>query len=158
MSKTVSLGLLMAVIILATLSASPVHAVGEGNEQLAPAEGQYIVVFKDSVANPGAAAKETAKKHDLTLKHIYQAALKGFSAEVPEGRLRALEKDPKVAYVEAEQLAQAFPQQLPTGIDRVDAEPTSPTIDPDDTASSAISEKLSIMSTSGASPDLDQAT
>ena len=54
-------------------------------------------------------------------------ALKGFSAEgVSKGQLNKLMKDPMVAYGEADQLVQASPQQLPTGIDRVDAEPTTP--------------------------------
>ena len=126
MREAVSLGFLTALILITALASSHVYGGGHGPDELALAAGQYIVVFKDSVDDPDAAAKNTAKKHDLTLKQVYKVALKGFSAEVPNGRLHALEKDPKVAYVEADQLVQAFPQDLPTGIHRVDAEPNGP--------------------------------
>jgi len=61
--------------------------------------GQYIVVLLDDV-QPSAVANEIAGEHGLRLLHVYSHALNGFAAQVPEGRLHALEKDPRVAFVE----------------------------------------------------------
>ncbi len=41
---------------------------------------------------------------------------------VPPGRLIALQRDPRVAYVEPNQVFKVNAQVLPTGIDRIDAE------------------------------------
>ncbi|NIM47711.1 MAG: hypothetical protein GTN62_00125, partial [Gemmatimonadales bacterium] len=62
--------------------------------------GQYIVVFNDDVKEPVQLALQLAAAHGLTMRHTYQHTIKGFSAVVPEGRLRALEQHPMVQYVE----------------------------------------------------------
>jgi len=84
---------------------------------------RYIVVLKgDDVPNAPAAAEAVARAHGLQVGHVYQHALKGFSAAVPAGRLGALARDPRVAYVEPDLVMQAFAQALPTGINRIDGE------------------------------------
>ncbi|MCH7793896.1 MAG: S8 family serine peptidase [Proteobacteria bacterium] len=65
--------------------------------------GQFIIVFNNDVANVRGAAAEMARAHGLGLQFIYTNAIKGFAATVPEGRLNALERDPRIAYVEADQ-------------------------------------------------------
>ncbi len=72
---------LVVVAFFAALIAAPVHGGDDGSQGLELAEGQYILVFKDTVDDPDATAKNTSKKHDLKLKHVYKAALKGFSVE-----------------------------------------------------------------------------
>jgi hypothetical protein len=72
--------------------------VGAPAEDVIP--GQYIVVFRDDVRSPAAAAKEMAVAHGLKLRHTYSHTIRGFSATVPEGRLVALRRHPLVEYVQ----------------------------------------------------------
>lgn len=91
-----------------------------------PVPGQYIVVLNDDVSNVRGAAAEMARAHGLGLQFIYTNALKGFAASVPEGRLAALERDPRIAYIEQDQVG-GIEGRLIAGIDRVNAdEVTSP--------------------------------
>ena len=78
----------------------------------------YIIVFKDTV-NPHAAAPEFAKAYGLQPGFIYEHALKGMSAVVPEGRLTALQHDPRVAYVSEDLERSISAQTMPTGIQRI---------------------------------------
>jgi hypothetical protein len=107
-------GLLAAVTVFLAVAAP--SSAGE-------VRGTYIVVFKPgAVANVPAAAQELASAHEGALSFVYQHALEGFAVELPAGRARALEHDPRVAYVEADQPVQAFATQSPAtwGLDRVD--------------------------------------
>ncbi len=81
--------------------------------------GQYIVVLYDDVADPAAVANEMALAHGLGLGHVYGHALKGFSATFPAGAVAALSRDPRVDYIEADQVVHAFAQDIPTGIERI---------------------------------------
>jgi subtilisin len=81
----------------------------------------YIIVFKDTV-NPHAAAPEFAKAYGLQPGFIYEYALKGMSAVVPEGRLIALQHDPRVAYVSEDLVRSINVQEMPTGIRRIFAD------------------------------------
>ena len=84
--------------------------------------GQYIVVLQDDVANPAAVANEMARAHGLGLGHVYGHALKGFSATIPAGAVAALSRDPRVDYIEADQVVHADVQDIPTGIERIFAD------------------------------------
>jgi subtilisin len=70
----------------------------------APIAGQYIVVLKESVANPAAVANEHARKYGVEPSHVYRHALKGYAATVPSARLEALRADASVDSVEADEL------------------------------------------------------
>ena len=78
------------------------------------------MVFQDSVADPAAAANEKTRQHGLGLTAVYTVALKGFAATVPAGRLKVLQDDPDIAYIEADVVATTL--ELPTGVDRIDAD------------------------------------
>jgi len=95
--------------------------------------GQFIIVLRDDIPSAAAVANEMAKAHGLGLAHIYEHALKGFAATVPAGRLQALSRDPRVAFIQPDGEVQAFPlgkgiqldhvaSEIPTGINRFDAE------------------------------------
>lgn len=79
--------------------------------------GRYIVVL-----NRGASPGDVLRTHGLAAEHIFEAALNGFSATIPAARLAALQRNPRVAYVEADQEVTAFGQTLPAGVDRIDAD------------------------------------
>jgi subtilisin family serine protease len=89
----------------------------------------YIIVFKDTVDSNGE-APGLAKAYGLQAGFIYQHALKGMSAVVPQGRLEALKHDPRVAYVEEDLLHHIDGQEVPTGIWRIYAN-ANPAIDID---------------------------
>lgn len=86
----------------------------------------YIIVFKTAV-DPTSAAHGLANAYGLQVGFIYQHALHGMSAEVPEGRLNALKHDPRVAYVVEDMERQISAQDVPTGISRI-FENTNPEI------------------------------
>ncbi len=86
-----------------------------------PTAESYIIVFKDSV-NPTDAAHGLAKAYGLQTGFIYEHALKGMSALVPEGRLTALQHDPRVKYVEKDTEVHLEAQTVPTGIERIFAD------------------------------------
>src|SRR5262245_975057 len=77
---------------------------------------EYIVVLKR-----GARAEAVAAAHGLNRRHTYGHALNGFSGNVPPGRLRALQDDPRVELVEPDQTVFAFAQTVPTGVKRIGA-------------------------------------
>src|SRR5688500_248586 len=88
----------------------------------APPTGQYIVVFRDDVANPADVARELGKAHGLTTRHVYGHALKGFAADIPEAAVTGIEHDPRVAFVDLDRQVQVTGQTLPKGVDRIDAD------------------------------------
>lgn len=83
-------------------------------EAAAQVPQRYIVVLSS-----GASPQAVAQDHALQTEYIYRHALNGFSAIVPPGRLTALQRDPRVAFVEADQPAHIFVQTVPTGIQRI---------------------------------------
>jgi subtilisin len=84
--------------------------------------GRYIVVLRDRVQNASSTAKRMEKAHRFRLRHVYQRALKGFCAQIPESELSSVERDPDVAFVEPDRRVYAVAQLLPTGIDRIEAD------------------------------------
>jgi subtilisin family serine protease len=51
--------------------------------------------------------------------------MKGFAAAIPPGRLRAIAADPRVDYIEPDGVIQAIAQEIPTGVDRIEADESS---------------------------------
>lgn len=101
----------------------------QGNAQN-PNSTDYIIVLKDSVSDIPGVANDIARAHALNIHHVYGYALKGFSATVPEGKLKNLLDDPRVAFVSEDREVTAFgkpspapapqpPQTTPTGILRI---------------------------------------
>jgi aqualysin 1 len=82
----------------------------------------YIVVLKDSVANPAAVASEQAARFGGTVTHVYSHALKGYSLTLPTAAVVGISADPRVSYVEADGVVTADTTQTGAtwGIDRID--------------------------------------
>jgi hypothetical protein len=57
--------------------------------------------------------------------HVYSAALRGFAARLTAGQIGALANHPLVAYIEPDGIMTTRVQQIPWGIDRVDADISS---------------------------------
>lgn len=84
---------------------------------------RYIVVFRGTVGDIAGTARALAAAHNATLRHTYQYALHGFAAEMSPADVEALRSDPRVDYIEADQVAHIVDTQLNPGswgLDRVD--------------------------------------
>ncbi len=79
--------------------------------------GEYIVVLK-----PPARGEEVAQQYGLAACHQFKHALNGFAGPIPEGRLNALQKDPRVEFIEQDIQVNALGQVVPPGIRRIGAD------------------------------------
>jgi len=102
--------------------ASP--SLTEPSFDVAHGAARYIVVFHDSVAAtdvPGL-ANGLARAHGNVPDFVYEHALHGFAAVLPERAAAALKADPRVRYVEPDQVMEALDQTVPWGIERIGAD------------------------------------
>jgi subtilisin family serine protease len=110
---------------MAPRATSPALARGAESESPQagrPIPGQYIVVFRDDVADVDGKVQEKVRKANGRLKHAYKAALKGFAGELSDEAAAALRADPDVAYVEQDQEVTTVGTQANAtwGLDRID--------------------------------------
>ncbi len=86
-------------------------------------DGAYIVVFKQTVGDVDQVVDELDARHGIAAQFRYKHALRGFAAKLPAAVIDALRNDPRVAYIEQDQIAHAVGTQTnpPSwGLDRVD--------------------------------------
>jgi subtilisin family serine protease len=91
--------------------------------QSQPIADRYIVVFKDSVANPAAEAAGITRAAGGQLHHTYSTAIKGFAASLPAAALQGLRSNPNVNYIEQDQtvsLSADVQSGATWGLDRID--------------------------------------
>jgi len=113
-------------------AAAPSSAVGIQPAR-DPVPDSYIVVLKSDVARSereapsnrplvATLAQELGRAHGGNVNAVYQYALKGFAVRLNAKQAEALADDPRVDYVEADQVVEAFASQSPAtwGLDRVD--------------------------------------
>lgn len=95
-----------------------------------PIDGQYIVVLKSGLSKSSASvAADMALAYGLESDKIYEKALRGFSARIPDDQLNAVRSDSRVSYVEQDRIITlgkgkpggggSGPQVTPWGITRV---------------------------------------
>jgi len=86
-----------------------------------PVPGQYIVVLNDDTSNVRGLAQALLGGEDA-IGHVYESALKGFSARMNEAQARALANNPAVRFVEedGEVSIDATQTGATWGIDRID--------------------------------------
>jgi subtilisin family serine protease len=94
--------------------------VAGGNDRTIP--GSYIVVFNDDVDDPEGEAREMVGRAGGRLTYTYRHAIKGFAAQLPAAALAGLQRNPNVAYIEADQeyTTSATQSNATWGIDRID--------------------------------------
>jgi subtilisin family serine protease len=110
----------LALSIAAVLAGTRLTLIGAQPPQAAARS--YIVVLHDGEQDvPGLAAIH-ARAYGAGVSHLYQHALKGYAATIPDARLGDIERDPRVAFVSEDRPVEAVAQTLPTGIDRIDGE------------------------------------
>jgi aqualysin 1 len=123
---------LLAAALLVCLAVAAPSAAGEvrAATQVSTA-GSYIVVFKADAVRAAteahsqrplvaAAAGNLARAHGANVTFVYQHALKGFAARLSSDRAAALAADPRVAYVEPDQVVHASQTPATWGLDRID--------------------------------------
>ena len=106
------LAALAAAVVLAACDEATSPAAAAGNcADPAPLRGQadprapgYIVVFQDAV-DARAETARLAEAYGFTPRRVYEAALKGFSAELSAGALAAVRCEATVRYVEHDGVA-----------------------------------------------------
>jgi subtilisin len=127
---------LLVVFSIASCSESPVPTSPSETGLALSGTTDVIVVLDRGFAPAERAAKharaaDIAREFGLTPRHTYGTALYGFSATVPAARLNALRGDPRVASVELDEVHVVDIQDLPTGIDRTEADRAFPAIGDD---------------------------
>jgi uncharacterized protein (TIGR03437 family) len=121
--KRVFLSLLAIVIALPVLAGGPKEAklVKAKGKKI---DGSYIVVLADRLPEDAvdAAADELVYKHRGRKDHVYKNTIKGFSAKLSEKEALALAADPRVQYVEEDQVVTIDATQTGAtwGLDRID--------------------------------------
>ena len=106
--------------LAACADASPVSTEADAAAPLLAAasrgiDGAYIVVLHE-----GADPRSVAAVAGIHPRHVYTAALNGFSAALNAGQLAALRHNPHVAYVEQDQEVRATQTAVPWNLDRID--------------------------------------
>jgi len=87
------------------------------------AEDRYIVVLKPSSGAPERTASALASESaDLVVTHVYDEVLDGFAAVISDDQLDDVRNDPRVESVVPDQEVHAFDLNLPTGVNRIDAD------------------------------------
>ena len=84
--------------------------------------GRYVVTLNDSVADPAAAARRQTGLLGGTLDRVFNTAIKGYSASLPQALLAGLLADPTVSSIEPDVPVKLAATQFnpPYGVDRVD--------------------------------------
>jgi subtilisin family serine protease len=86
-------------------------------------DGAYIVVFKKDLKDIDTEVEEISRKFKIKSKHRYKNTIKGFSGTLTPEMIEALRSDPRVDYIEQDQLVyvediQSNPPSW--GLDRID--------------------------------------
>ena len=115
------------------LAAAVPSSAGEIRAAQDPVPGSYIVVLKSDTARStterssqrplvAAVAQDLSRAHGGAVRDVFQYAIKGFAAQLTGDQAAALANDPRVDYVEADQVFHTLATQTPAtwGLDRVD--------------------------------------
>jgi len=82
---------------------------------------QYIVTLQPGV-QPVEKARRVAAEDGAAVRHVYGAAVRGFSARLTPARLKRLQADPQVASIVPDTIVSIQAQGNPTGIRRAEAD------------------------------------
>ncbi len=128
-------------LLFVPLAAFSIASCGESRTPTSPSQTELalsgttdVIVVLDRGFAPGeraakhARAAAVAQEFGLVPRYTYGTALFGFSATVPAARLGALRSDPRVASVELDEVHAIDVQDLPTGIDRTEADRAFPAL------------------------------
>src|SRR3989442_5319828 len=108
-TRVVALAFLAALAGCESMSNPAQQTPDPGNRTAAveSVPGQYIVVLQDNVADPATVARDLVSSAGGALLHVYTSAIKGFAARLSAPAAAALEGNPPVPDVEADQVIPA---------------------------------------------------
>ena len=119
---------LCGLLLLGSLSLAPAAVAGPRPVDANVVPGQYIVVYKHSAEAVGAETNARERRLGFESRLRYRHAVKGFAGALSPGQVRALRRDPEVAYVapdrtvRASSLVPLLPgDKVPTGPRRIGA-------------------------------------
>lgn len=118
-------GRFAAAVALVGLAAVLVPGVSAAAPPSDGPPGRYVVVLRDTVANPGAVAAEHRDRYAAEVSLVYGAALKGYAATIPAARLSSVRADSRVQFVSDDRPVATSVQTLPTGVDRIQGDTSS---------------------------------
>ncbi|NOX08499.1 MAG: S8 family peptidase [Gammaproteobacteria bacterium] len=109
---------------------------GAAAERLPASAATHIILFRDAEVDRFRGrnralsrrrqvetfAEDVETAHGLTKHFIYSHALNGMAANIPPGRLRALQRDPRILSIEPNRVIRVSAQALPTGVHRIDGD------------------------------------
>ncbi|HEY0772885.1 MAG TPA: S8 family peptidase [Nocardioidaceae bacterium] len=113
----------VAALTLPTTATAADRAPVQGTERADAIPGQYIVVMEPNAPKQAADdARRQARNEGGRISFTYDHTISGFSAQLPPRALEAMQNNPNVAYIEADQRVElTATQSSPTwGLDRVD--------------------------------------
>jgi len=85
----------------------------------ATGEDRYVVVLEKSAGRPGVVAKRHAEQRGAKVRHVFDRAFDGYSADLSPGEAKAIARQPGVAAVGREPEGELAAQTLPTGVQRI---------------------------------------
>ena len=117
----------------------------------------YIVVLRDDVPSARQVANEHARQHAAAVSYVYEDALKGYAARIPQQALAGIRRDPRIRFIAEDRVVEAVQstgQALPTGVNRIEADVSSQRAG--DGAGSVNGPAVAVIDTgSGPHPDLN---
>jgi hypothetical protein len=101
------LKLLLCLVMLSCGSISDVstETTNVSARPLSVGSKRYIVVLNDDKQSVPDVANDMAKEHSFGIRNVFQHAVRGFSAGMPESVVNKLRKDSRVKYIEEDGLA-----------------------------------------------------
>lgn len=114
----------LALLTAACVEDSP-RPIVEPSLGVSAGADRYIVVFQDGLSDVPGLARALAGAYGSAPDFVYEHALLGFAAVLPQRAVADLSADPRVKYIERDQPMYAIQQTLPWGIDRIDADVSS---------------------------------
>ncbi len=88
----------------------------------------FIVVLQPGGGSVRAEAASLARQYGGDLGSVYEHALRGFSITASSAAAAGLARNPRVSYVEADQVVSVEDQSTPTGVGRIFAAPSGTTV------------------------------
>ncbi|MDH3313272.1 MAG: S8 family peptidase [Nitrosopumilus sp.] len=107
---------LSAVLIVGTLSVGQIVFAQEAKGgEIIP--GRYIMILEEPEF-----AELVTQSYQIESIEIYRYVFSGMAITATEDQLSQLREDPRVIAIEPDRVVVAFAQEIPTGIDRIDAD------------------------------------
>ena len=82
-------------------------------------EDRYVVVLKESAGRAAVVAERHAEQRGAKVRHVFDRAFDGYSADLSPGEAKAIARQPGVAAVGREPEGELAAQTLPTGVQRI---------------------------------------